>query len=367
MIASLPRFMAATKGCSSVSRRKKNAIFDVAARLTLIAEKARSDGGTGLASSAATERRKALKLGLELLVRGVGHDGLDRSFRKAHLTKTFDPGEALENLVILEGLHAFVAGEHPFIMLRRMTAFLGTEFLEKTDAWLTARIARRRRTKGEDLLVPGELPDILRSLSRQDGRLERVARAAGRDIMSASLAGCPRESLLLAKPAFGRIGGAILEDNMVFLRSRLSTEEIAGAQSAFLEILHEHEAQEGLDAAEGQGETETDPDFVRELTGAILALDEKAIKAGVSGMEGKHLAAAMQGMEPVAHERILASLGKREEKRILDSIDDFDPLTRTEVAAAAVILIARLAAAAEKLGKLPETLKQRLEALRNWK
>jgi hypothetical protein len=39
MIASLPVYIAATKGLGQVSRRKKNAIFDVAARLTLIAEK----------------------------------------------------------------------------------------------------------------------------------------------------------------------------------------------------------------------------------------------------------------------------------------------------------------------------------------
>ena len=185
--------------------------------------------------------------------------------------------------------------------------------------------------------------------------------------MAASLAGCPRESLLLVKPVFGKLGGAILEDNMIFLRSRLSSEEISGAQGAFLEILREHEAKAGIEAAEATGGTETDPDFVRELTGVILGLDEKVIRTGVSGMEGKHLAAAMQGMEPVAHERILASLGKREEKRILDSIDDFDPLTRADVAAAAGILVERLAAAAGKLGKLPPELGRKFEALLAWR
>jgi hypothetical protein len=244
-----------------------------------------------------------------------------------------------------------------------MSAFLGLDFLEKTDTWLAVRIARRRRVKSEDLLVPGELPDILRTLARSEDVFYRVVRTAGRDIMAASLAGCPRESLLLVKPVFGKTGGAILEDNMVFLRSRLSSEEISGAQSAFLEILRDQETRTGAEAVETAGVAETDPDFVRELTGIVLALEEKIIRAGVTGMEGKHLAAAMQGMEPAAHERILASLGKREEKRILDSIDDFDPLTRTEVASAAGILVARLGAAAEKLGKLPPELKLKLEAL----
>lgn len=374
MIPALPRFTASAAGCATVSRRKKNAIFEVAARLTLIAEKTRSDKGAGILASAQVERRKALKLGLEQIARGADHEALDRAFAKTGFTVLHEPGDRLENLAILEGLHAFIAGDHPFVLFRRMTAFLGLDYIEKSDAWLSLRIARRRRPKNEDLLIPGDLPDVLRMLARNGQELERVVRTAGRDILSASLAGCPRESLLLVRPLFGKIGGSVLEDNMVFLRARLSTEEIAGAQGAFIDIVREvedrDETEVGSQGAAISGEiadSGTDPVFVRELTRLVLDLEEKTLRAGVTGMEGVRLAAAMQGMEPAAHERILGSLGKREEKRILDSIDVFDPLSGSDVVRAAGELIIRLRSAAERLGKLTETMKQRMESLERWK
>ena len=67
--------------------------------------------------------------------------------------------------------------------------------------------------------------------------LERAIRASGRDIAAAALAGCPEESVDLARPLFARIGAAALEDDAAHLRSRLSGDEIAQAQAAFLEVV----------------------------------------------------------------------------------------------------------------------------------
>lgn len=367
MIRNLPGFVASSAGCQPVSRRKKTAIFEVAARLTLIAEKSRLGGPEVLRNSALLERRKQLKLGLDLCARGMRHESIDAAFRKPAFARSEDPGERLETLVIRAGIHALSEGDHPFLIFRKMTAFLGLEFYAKSNDWLAARITRRRKSRTEELIVPGDLPDVIRELAKDRILFERVIRTTGRDIMSASLAGCPRESLQLIKPVFGKVGGTILEDNMLFLKSRLSTEEIAAAQSTFLEIERTIHNQKQIQDASGPETSQAQTDsanihYIRELTRIILDIEDRPLKIALSGTEARTLAAAMQGMEPAGHERILSSLGKRDEKRLLDALDNLDLLETPEIQRAATQVLARLSEASIKSGKQSSEIINRINS-----
>ena len=190
-----------------VSRQKRDALFDLACKMALLAETAREEDNAGLAAAAAVERRKTLRFGLDLLAQGQDAESLDQAYELEPVFRELDPGTRLELTMVRKGLVSIAAREHPFVALRRMTAFLGFEYFEKAETWMAERI-RRRKKRNQPLLVPGDLPDVIRNLAVDGASLERALREGGRSLASAALAGCPQESLDLAGPRFGAIGGA---------------------------------------------------------------------------------------------------------------------------------------------------------------
>ncbi len=362
MIGALARTGARDWEPVKASRQKKDALFELAARISLLAERSRAAGAAALSEAADGERRKALRAGLLAIVAGCDAEELDRNLAAA--STEADAGSILEARLVRSGLRGLLAGEHPYTLMRRMCAHLGEEYFDKAGEWILSRV-KRRRSRPDALVVPGELPDVVRGLALDPRSLERALRAAGREIAAAALAGCPQESMELAKPLYGRIGGAVVEDDSAFLRSRLSGDEIAQAQSAFLEIARGLEEKGELEMA-GEDELETDPGFVSEFTKAVMALEEGALKAAFRAAEPKALAAAMQGMEPRAHERILSVLPKKAEKRILDAIDDSPPLSGKAVVAAGRKLAEALHAAAGRRGGAAKALLDRLARVRDW-
>jgi hypothetical protein len=347
---------------AKVSRRKKDALFELAARIGILAEQARSSSAA-LARAAEGERRKPLKAGLELVAAGVNSDGLDRGLAASVPRPRSDPGAELEWMLVRAGLRGIAADEHYSVIMRRMTAFLGPEYFDKTEAWLTDR-AKRRKSRSESLVVPGELPDVIRILAMDKRNLERALRAAGRDIAAGALAGCPQESVDLARPLYGKIGTAALEDEAAHLRSRLSGDEIEQAQAAFLEVVRSLEERGELRLSP-EDELSVDPAFVAALTKAVLGLDSSLIKSTFRGVAGILVATAMQGMEPEAHDHILEALSKREIKRILDAIDDSDPLPRRAVQSSGMELASRLLEAAAA-AKAPKAALEQLAVVRDW-
>jgi hypothetical protein len=345
-----------------VSRQKMDALFELAARIGLLAEQSRSSDAV-LAKAAATERRKSLKTGLELVAAGADAETLDRAFAAATPRPEADPGAALEWMLVRAGMRSIGADEHYSVVMRRMTAFLGPTYFEKTDAWLLER-AKKRRNRSESLVVPGELPDVIRILAMDKRNLERVLRTSGRDIAAAALAGCPEESMDLVRPLYGRIGAAALEDETVRLRSSLSGDEIAQAQTAFLEVLRNLEEHGELRLGPEE-ELSADPEFISAITKAILGIDATVIRKAFRATKGACIAAAMQGMEPEAHDRILAALPKKEIRRILDAIDDADPMPRRAVQGAGRELAEKLLESAAS-AKAPRAALERLSAVRDW-
>jgi len=345
-----------------VSRQKADALFELAVRIGLLADQSRSSE-TALAKAATSERRKSLKTGLDLVVAGADAEAIDRAFAASAPRPEADPGAALEWMLCRAGMRGIAADEHYSVVMRRMTAFLGPSYFEKAEAWLLER-AKRRRARPESLVVPGELPDVIRILAMDKRNLERVLRTSGRDIAAAALAGCPEESMDLVRPLYGRIGAAALEDEAARLRSRLSGDEIVQAQTAFLEVLRNLEERGELSLG-SEEELSADPAFISAITKATLGVDAAVIKSAFRLVDGALISAAMQGMEPEAHDHILAALSKKEIKRILNAIDDTDPMPRRAVQGAGRILAEKLFEAAAAV-KAPKALLERLASVRDW-
>lgn len=348
-----------------VSRQKKDALFELACRIALLAEEARSNGeGKAIAKAAQAERRKSLRFGLEALSGGADAEALEQAYEVEPSMKELEAGDLLELALVRIGLKGIALGEHPFVVMRRMTAVLGPDYFDKSSAWMADRL-KRRRGKPMSLLVPGDFPDVVRTLALDGHSLERVLRAGGRGLASAALAGCPQESVELAKPLFGKIGGAVLEDDALYLRGRLSGDEIAQAQAAILELISSLE--EGGEVELGEDdELYSDPDFVGELTRAVLSLDERALRLALKNPDARLLAMAMQGMEPEAHERILGFLPKKEERRVLDAVDSMILLPRREIEEAARGLADRVIEALKK-SQGPQAAQIPLfERIRDW-
>ncbi len=362
MIEAIARASRESLELRKVSRQKKDALFDLALRIGALADQARGSS-SALARAAASERRKPLKVGLELAAAGLDSGTLDRRLAAASPRPGSDPGAQLEWMLVRSGLRGIAAFEHYSVIMRRMTAFLGFEYYDKAEAWLSDK-AKRRKSRPESLVVPGELPDVIRVLAMEKRNLERTIRASGRDIAVAALAGCPQESMDLAKPLYARIGAMALEDDAAYLRSRLSGDEIAQAQAAFLDVVRNLEERGELSLG-AEDELSADPAFVAALTKAILGLDAAPIKAAFRAAEGALVATAMQGMEPKAHDRILEALTKKDINRILDAIDDSDPLPRRAVQGAGIELASRLFEAAAA-AKSPRSVLERLAAVRDW-
>jgi hypothetical protein len=349
---------------SPVSRQKKDALFELSCRIALIAEKARAEDNAGIAAAAATERRKLLAFGLDLLAEGADAEALDQAYELDPVFHDLDAGTKLELALVRKGLASVAAREHPFTSLRRMTALLGPEYFDKASAWMSVRIRRRKR-RSQALLVPGELPDVIRRLAAEGpASLDRALRAGGRDLAAAALAGCPQESLNLAAASFGAIGGTILGDDADYLRGKLSSDEIIQAQSAFLEILHGLTEEGEVELADE--ELYGDPNFVAALTKSVIAVDEKALKASLKGVDARLLAMSMQGMEPRAHDRILGLLSKKEERRVLDAIDAMILLPRREIEDAGRSFARGLIAVLERAGMAKGDIASRLAKIRDW-
>ena len=109
-----------------------------------------------------------------------------------------------------------------------------------------------------------------------------------------------------------------------------------------------------------------DPAYVKELSLALLCLDEKSLKLLLKDAEDKLLATAMQGMEPSAHERILALLPKKTQRRVLDAIDASILLPRREIEEAGRSLSLLVLARAEISPGAPGDCLERFARVRDW-
>jgi len=349
---------------AGVSRQKKDAIFELACRVAAIAERSRESGGASLAKDAADERRKLLRFGLELLAEGADAAHIDFAFRHSPITLELDAGTKLELAAVRAGLVALAGGKHPSFVLRRRTAYLGPEYFDTAGEWLAEKTKKRKR-RDQSLLVPGDLPDLVRSLALDPRSLERTIRSAGRSLSVAALAGCAQESVDLVAGFYGHIGAAAFEDDAAFQRGKLSGDEIGQAQNAFAEVVKNLEAEGELELGP-EDEFANDPAFIHELTRAVMALDERTLRTVFKEGDSRILALAMQGLEPRAHERILGLLPNRVARRLLDAVDDAAILPRRDVLLAGKTLAEAVLANAALRKSGPNEALASFERVRDW-
>ena len=347
-----------------VSRQKKDAIFELACRVAAIAERSRESGGASIAKDAADERRKLLRFGLELLAEGADASQLDFAFRHSPISLDLDAGTKLELAAVRAGLVALAEGKHSAFVLRRMTAFLGPDYFDKAGEWLVER-TRKRKRRDQSLLVPGDLPDLVRSLALDPRSLERTIRSAGRALSVAALAGCAQESIDLVAGFYGPLGAVAFEDDAAFQRGKLSGDEIGQAQNAFADVVKNLEAEGELELGP-EDEFASDPAFVHELTRAVMALEERTLRTVFKEGDSRILALAMQGLEPRAHERILGLLPNRVARRLLDAVDDAAILPRRDVLLAGKTLADAVLADAALRKSGPSEALSSFERVRDW-
>ncbi|MFZ4614672.1 MAG: FliG C-terminal domain-containing protein [Rectinemataceae bacterium] len=347
-----------------VSRQKKDALFELACRVALIAERARTSETASIADDARIERRKVLRFGLELLAQGADQETIELAYGHSASTSDLDAGTRLELATLGAGLSAIAAGRHPFIALRRMTAFLGYDYFEKASEWIAAKL-RKRRSKGLTLLVPGDFPDLIRNLSLDPRSLERALRGAGWELAVAALAGCAQESIDLVAGFYGPAGGTIFSDDAAWMRGKLSGDEISQAQGEFMTVVKRLES-EGELAIGREDAFASDPDFIHELTRAVMSLDDRSLRSVFKDGDSRILALAMQGLEPRAHERILGLLPSRVARRLLDAVDDAAILPRREVLVAGKTLAQAVLAQAALTKSSPRESLESFGKVRDW-
>ena len=318
-----------------VSRRKKTALFDVAARFSLTVEKAMQGPSTDpeswnmsvIAQAAETESRKPARAALNLLASRTHPEAVWPSLMARHALRLDDQGDRLEAEMVAAGAIAALRGLHPFIVMRVMASRLGQEYQEHATEWIQDRL-RRRKIPPEQLIVPGELPELLDEIAADPTLLELALRAAGRDMAAAALSGCPEEYIRAARASFGRIGGAVLGDAVRAYRARLSTDEIADAQAAFAELIHalreDRELRAPEQVAEPEPETTLDPSLMEDLSDLILELDPKTLKSVIAPLSAPRAAALLQTMSPAARDRTLALAGSMKERRIINALEDME-------------------------------------------
>lgn len=320
-----------------VSRRKKTALFDLAARFCLTVEKA-MQGPTSdpdswniavIAQAAEAESRKSARAALGLLASRAHPETVWPALVARNALRFEDQGDRLEAEMVAAGAMAALRGVHPFVLMRVMASRLGQEYQAHASEWITDRL-RRRKTPAEQLIVPGDLPELLDEISADPTLLELALRAAGREMSAAALSGCPDEHIKAAKACFGRIGGAVLGDSIRSYRARLSTDEIADAQAAFSELIRALKADRDLRVpvkeSDDDAESLLDPDLVEDLSDLILELDQKLLKSIIAPISASRLAVLFPTMSPAARDRILKESGTMKESRIINALEDMDQM-----------------------------------------
>ena len=127
MIRALASLGAAEWEFPRASRQKRDALFEVAARIALVAERSRAFEREALAEAAMVESRRPLRIGLELAAGGAGAEAIKAACAANPAFIHPEPGEALELIVTLVGLKGLLAREHSYALMRRMSARLGPE------------------------------------------------------------------------------------------------------------------------------------------------------------------------------------------------------------------------------------------------
>lgn len=310
-----------------LTARKSALCFDSAKRFIGAIQLYQSEGKDSLKLAIREEKRKTLKFAYALLASSTPQE----SIRPAFLSGGFgsaSPQDACELEMVIHGTELAQKNIHPIVIMRTMTAFLGFGFFDETGKWLLEKFPGKQNQ--EELIIPGDMAEVLQDRTQSVGKIALATRLAGPPLVAAALAGCPREAISHLKAAvFDDLGSALMDDEINGARSRLSSDEIADAQNAFLELLgslHEKSSESG-GIEEESAAIDVDKDLVSDISNLILELDEKVLKTVLTTLDPRIVASLIQVMKPIAHDRLFSSIASSRGKRILDILESSTPLS----------------------------------------
>ncbi len=364
------------------SARKTSAYLESAKRFVLAVSeyqsvKSNNAGETGLSGSMRDEKKRLHKFAYSLIVSGrnasASPAGYIRSaFMAAGLSGKSPVQEECEVEMIIAGTELALRKAHPIVMLRTMTAFLGFSVFDAVEKWLVEHF-EAKKVSDEELIIPGDLPDMLQERSSLKGSISHAMRLAGPQLLAATLAGCPRETIEYVKSiSRSRLGATLLEWEIRDARNRLSSEELSDAQNAFLELLGSirPDAEDRSASGSAEGPDDIDAGLVSDISNLILELDEHLLKSVVSDSDPKIIASLIQAMEPIAHDRLFSSVASSRSKKILDALEASVPLSGNELTRRAQMfaqkVLSEFTPRKKPLGKtlpLPASIRQILSSI----
>lgn len=324
-----------------LTARRADLCFELAKRYTSAILLYQSEGKESLQIAIRDEKRKTLKFAYSLIASSTPQESVRPAFFSAGF-RSASPQDACELEMVICGTELAQKNLHPIIIMRAMTAFLGFSIFDETEKWLLEKFSGKQNQ--EELIIPGDMAEILQGKTQSMGQIALATRLAGPQLVAAALAGCPQEAIFhLETAAFDSLGSVLMDDEINSARNRLSSDEIADAQNAFLELLGSlHEKSEAINADEENWSADMDKDLVSDISNLILELDERILKTVLSSLDPRIIASLIQAMKPIAHDRLFSSIPSGRVKKILDALESSVPLSSNDVTRKAQLFAQRV-------------------------
>lgn len=321
---------------ANLDYHERDLLLDEAKRFVHVIIQTRNGDKQALPSAIREEKRKPLRFAYSLIMASTSPAYIRQAFHTAGLTATRDQAECCEIEMLIVGTELALKSAHPIVIMQTMAAFLGFSVFDATHDWLLEHL--QTKTRSEELILPGDLPEIILNGEKSDGEIARAVRVAGPDLAAATFSGCPNEVIDYIKSiCFDDLGSVLFDDNIDDARTRLSSDEIADAQNAFYELLESFSANTGNtkivahEEAEEVRKSKVDESLVSDVSNLILELDDKVLKSVLASLSPKTIASLVQMMQPMAHDRVFSTIPSGREKKVLDAIEGSAPLNQVEL------------------------------------
>lgn len=326
--------------------RKADSLLELAQRFVEAVGEFRLTGKEALVARSREEKRKSLKLAYSIIGAGQPEASVRSAFISAGMGIKGSALDPKEVEMLISGTKLALRQIHPIAIMRMMTAYSGFSCFEETEKWLTEKFGtgQKKALADDELIIPGDLPEIILNGVHTAGEIALAVRLAGPQLTAAACAGCPREAIdRIKSAAFDDLGAIMLEAEIAAARDRLSSDELADTQHAFLELLGSVQTNSADLLADDERRTETvDPALIAEVSGLVLELDERLLKIVSVSLEARTIADLIQAMEPIAHDRLFSCLPGARGKRILDALESAIPLGTPELTRKAQIFAQRV-------------------------
>ncbi|HEY9055183.1 MAG TPA: hypothetical protein VIO60_10240 [Rectinemataceae bacterium] len=345
-------------GIYSLGQRKKASLLLDAFAFCSGLKAYRSGGKEALVPFVKGAKKRILGFSLGLLASPPPAGRLEVAFSAGGFLGAGEAADRCEAQMLKTGVEMALRNSPMHVVLRAMSAYLGFSVQEQVDAWLKSQASPRRLSES-DLLIPGDLPDLLAARTGDPGILFRAYRLAGPSLAAAALAGCPRETVRAMESAcLNELGSLYLEEEIEASLSRLSSDELVDAQEAFRALIQSLQEESPAMAAEIQEnvwENGMDKSLSEDVSLLVIELEDKLLRSVLAQADPKLIASLLQTMSPMAHDRLFSLMPPSKAKKVLQALEDSDPLGPVELVRKAQLfaqkILGELAPKGKSMGK----------------